>query len=386
MAFADAFLASLLVALISTPVLRRVALRFGAVDRPGARSTHVHDVPYLGGLAIFLACAAGLAVLLWHGVAAVQAERLRGVLYGGLIVVIAGVADDLGQVWARFVPWLADRERRGVRPAVKVLAQVAGATVLFTHGVRIVDMQNPFAHYDYIEFGWAAYPLTVLWVVAVSNAVNLVDGLDGLAAGLSSIAAATLLVVAVINGMWLAMLFCGVLLGACLGFLPWNFHPARIFMGDAGALFLGFALGAVSVIGPLKSPTLVALAVPALALGLPVFDTALAILRRWRKGQGVAAADHGHVHHRLLDLGFSHRDAVLALYVVSGWLGVSALAVARVGPLLGGAIVAFVVLSVGLAARWAGMTGARRAEARALPDEQLRQVPLAAPPPPPPLR
>ncbi len=384
MAFADAFLASLVVALVSTPLLRRVALRFGVVDRPGARSTHVHDVPYLGGLAIFLACAAGLAVLLAHGGTAVQQERLWGVLYGGAIVVLVGVADDLGQIWARFVPWLADRERRGVRPSVKILAQVAGATLLFTHGVRIVDMQNPFARYDYFEFGWAAYPLTVLWVVAVSNAVNLVDGLDGLAAGLSSIAAATLLVVALINGMWLAVLFCGVLLGACLGFLPWNFHPARIFMGDAGALFLGFALGAVSVIGPLKSPTLVALAVPALALGLPVFDTTLAIVRRWRKGQGVAAADHGHVHHRLLDLGFSHRDAVLALYVVSGWLGVSALAVAQVGPVLGGVIVVFVVLSVSLAARWAGMTGPRRVRAIEPPDEvHQTPLPLAAPPPPP---
>ncbi len=384
MAFTDAFLAALVVALASTPLLRRVALRFGAVDRPGARSTHVRDVPYLGGLAIFLACAAGLGVLLLRGGGAMHQEQLRGVLYGGLIVVIAGVADDLGQLWARFAPWLSDREGRGVRPAVKILAQVLGATVLFTHGVRIVDMQNPFAHYDYIEFGWAAYPLTVLWVVAVSNAVNLVDGLDGLAAGLSSIAAATLLVVAWISGMWLAALFSAVLLGACLGFLPWNFHPARIFMGDAGALFLGFALGAVSVIGPLKSPTLVALAVPALALGLPVFDTALAILRRWRKGQGVAAADHAHVHHRLLDLGFSHRDAVLALYVVSGWLGVSALAVARVGPLLGGAIVAFVVLSVGLAARWAGMTGGRREQRpRADGDSGPATLPLAAPPPPP---
>jgi len=358
-----AFLPAVIVALAVTPAVRRLALRVGAIDRPGAGHIHRRAVPYLGGIGIAAAFTAALLVLLLVHRDPQDRSAMTGILLGGLIVAVIGVIDDTGEFWASRLPWLADAEGRGLRPAVKLSGQVLAAAVLCPFGVVIYGIQNPFtpATPDWIGFGWAAYPLTVFWVVAICNAVNLVDGLDGLAAGISSIAAGTLLVVALLAGNMVGTaLLCAALLGASLGFLPWNFHPARIFMGDAGALFLGFALGAVSVVGPLKSATIVALSVPALAIGLPVLDTVLAIVRRWGAGRMVGTRDHAHVHHRLLAMGLSHRDAVLALYVISGWLGISALAVERVGPLFGAIIVLFVVFSVAMGARLAGVLPRRR--------------------------
>ena len=327
--------AAIAVVLVVTPLVRRFALRVGAVDRPGARSVHRVPVPYLGGVAIFAGLIAGLAaVAVVHpGVLAGNGLSLVGIALGGLCILALGVADDLGRLWVHRVPWLGDAEGRGLRPAPKLVAEVAAALILCASGLRIPDIHLPFGQpCAYIMFGPAAqYALTVTWVVAITNAVNLIDGLDGLAAGVSAISAGTLLVVAVLNpSMGLAVVVAAVVLGAAAGFLPFNFHPARIFMGDGGALLLGFALSAVSLIEPLKSPTLVTLALPILALGVPILDTGLAILRRLGRRQLVGSADRAHVHHRLLDLGLGQRDAVLSLYVASGWLGVAALAALNV--------------------------------------------------------
>ncbi len=364
-ALVTAFLPAAIVAFCTTPIIRRLAVRVGALDRPGVGHNHRNAVPYLGGVGIVAAFCVGLLILLYVDHDPQDRAAMYGILLGGVMVAVVGVIDDTGAFWATRLPWLADADRRGLRPVFKLAGQTLAAVILCHYHVVIYGMQNPFRPNtpDWISFGWAAYPLTIFWVVAISNAVNLVDGLDGLATGISSIAAATLLVVALLSGNMVgAALLCAVLLGACLGFLPWNFHPARIFMGDAGALFLGFALGAVSVVGPLKSATVVALSVPALAIGLPVLDTVLAIVRRWGAGTMVGARDQAHVHHRLLDLGLSHRDAVLALYVISGWLGISALAVERVGPLLGAGILVFVIVSLTLGARLAGVLPQRRAK------------------------
>jgi len=351
-------------ALALTPLLRRLALRLGAVAHPGPGHIHRRPVAYLGGVGIFAGFVLGVAALFLFGAPFVGGDggRIKGLLEGGLLILALGVLDDLGPLWARRAPFLADAEGRGMRPAVKLAGQVGAALILCAHGATIVDMHVPFSRdvCAYFAFGWAAWPLTVLWVVAVTNAVNLVDGLDGLAAGVSGISAATLLAVALGAHMWAAAWASAALLGGCLGFLPFNFHPARIFMGDAGALFLGFALSAIAVIGPLKGPTTVTLAVPALAVGLPVIDTVMAIVRRWRGGQMVGTRDEAHVHHRLLRLGLSHRDAVLALYAVSGWLGVSAIAVENLTPLIGGLVLLFVVATAVLAARLAGWAGAKR--------------------------
>ncbi len=322
--------------LAATPLARRIALRAGAVDRPGVRSVHREPVPYLGGLAIFVGILGGLGTLAALHPAALggNGSALLGIALGGALIVVFGAADDLGRFWSGRLPWLADSEGRGLRPAAKLVVEIGAALILCACGVRIPDIHRPFSANPcaYIVFGPPAqYALSVLWVVAITNAVNLIDGLDGLAAGVSAISAGTLLIVALLNpSMGAAALLSAVVLGACAGFLPFNFHPARIFMGDAGALLLGFVLSAVSLIEPLKSPTLVTLAVPILVLGVPILDTGLAVLRRWRRGQLVGAADRAHVHHRLLDLGLSHRDAVLSLYAASGWLGVSALAALNV--------------------------------------------------------
>jgi UDP-GlcNAc:undecaprenyl-phosphate GlcNAc-1-phosphate transferase len=336
-----------------TPVLRRVALRVGAVDRPGSRSVHKRAVPFLGGIGIFSAFAAGILAALVLDRHGLDRRAMWGLLLGGALIVMTGLVDDAGRMWGKRIPFLADREGRGLRPLFKLIPQVAAGIVLFHYGVRITFIENPFATgaanaYWYLPMA-GAFAVTVLWVVAVTNAVNLIDGLDGLAAGVSSISAATLLVISLEfpqNVGAGAAVICAVLLASALGFLPWNFHPARIFMGDAGALFLGYALAAVSIVGQLKTVTAVSLAVPALALGIPVLDTALAIVRRWRARQLPGVADNGHLHHRLLDLGLTHRDAVLVLYVASGWLGLAAITVARVGAGMGLAVVGLVVASV----------------------------------------
>lgn len=347
-----------------TPLMRKVALRFGALSYPAEGHVHSKPTPYLGGVGIFGGFALGLGALLvlGGGLAASDRTKLLGVLIAGSVIVALGVLDDLGSRWAPRFPAFADADKRGMRPVVKVVGEVGAALILCATGVSIAGVHVPFSHdpCSWMAFGpWTAWPLTVIWVVAITNAVNLIDGLDGLAAGVSSISAGTLLVVALMAGWWPAALLAGVLLGSCLGFLPFNFHPARIFMGDAGALFLGFMLSAVSVVGPMKGPTVLTLAVPALALGLPVFDTVMAILRRWRSGRLMGTRDQAHIHHRLLALGLSHRDAVLALYVVSGWLGVSALAVESLTPQLGLAILVFVVISGALVARLVGVVGHR---------------------------
>ncbi len=357
-----------------TPAIRRLAVRWGAVDRPRPGHMHRRPVPYLGGLGMVAAFCASLLIYVHPGLlfflhlhAPQDGETIVGILQGGLIVATVGAVDDLGEFWACRIPWLADAERHGLRPGVKLAGQVLAAVVLCAHGVLIYGMMDPFRPVTptWLPFGWAAYPLTVFWVVAICNALNLVDGLDGLAAGIACIASGTLLLVALLSGdTGAAIVLCAALLGTSLGFLPWNFYPARIFMGDAGAMFLGFGLAATSVVGPLKGATLVALSVPVLAIGLPVLDTVLAVLRRWRAGRLVGTRDNAHVHNRLVDLGLGHRDTVLALYVISGWLGISALAIDKVGPGAGTLILLFVVGSVALGARLAGVLPQRPARAK----------------------
>jgi len=335
----SAFVWAVVSVAVLTPVMRRLAAAVGAVDRPGPRSVHQRPVPLLGGVALYLAFA--VAVLAHFGWGD---PELRGLLLGGALIVAIGVLDDTAELWGRRLRWLRDAEVRGLHPLAKLLVEVGGAVVLWLYGVRI----------DYVHvligptsFGpVASLLLTVLWVVALTNAMNLIDGLDGLTAGVTAIASLVMWIIAVRQGtMPEAAALAAVLFGVSVGFLPWNFYPARIFMGDAGALFVGYALASVAIIGPIKAPTAMSLEVPILALGFPVVDTLVAIVRRLRLRRPVAQADRGHLHHRLLDLGLSQRGAVVLLYVVSGWLGVGALAVSDSGAVLGFGIVLFIVLS-----------------------------------------
>ncbi len=333
----QAFFVALVVALVATPVVRRVALAVKALDHPKERSIHKEPVPYLGGLAIFIAFAAAAALGL-----GVEGQAVRGILLGGTFILLFGILDD----------------RVALRPAVKLVGQIAAAGILVAHGVRIHFITHPFGD-GLLRLGDWTIPITILWVVAVINVINLIDGLDGLAAGIAAIGALTLLLAATQQPLEpaAAILLTAALAGAVLGFLPYNFNPARIFMGDGGSMFVGFVLAAVSVEGSLKSPAAMTLVVPVLALGLPILDTVLAILRRWRRGLPIGQADREHFHHRLLQLGLTQREVVLSMYLGSGWLGVSALAIVNADTWVALGIMAFVLLTLGVAAWKVGMFG-----------------------------
>ncbi|MDI3298824.1 MAG: MraY family glycosyltransferase [Bacillota bacterium] len=323
------------ISLGATPLMRRLALAAGALDRPNRRSVHTRPVPYLGGLAI------GLAVILSLAAAGHAEDPLfRGFLAGGLLILLVGLADDV----YRMPAWL------------KLLCQVAVALVTVVWGgLRITYLKDPFAG-TFWHLGWWGAPLTVIWLVAVMNVINLADGLDGLAAGITAIVAGTMLLGAMQSGQGpVAMIGAAALMGATLGFLPYNFPPAKIFMGDAGALFLGFTLATTAIQGMAKGAAAVALAVPALALGVPILDTAFAIVRRARNHQSIGTADRDHLHHRLLAMGLSQREAVLLIYMVTGWLGVGAIAISEASIWVGFFIFAFLALSLVYAARTFGL-------------------------------
>ena len=294
-----------------TPPVRSLALRLGAVDRPGGRRVNRRPVPRMGGLAIalgFLTAAPALCPL---------DGPLGGLLGGALLIVWMGAADDLFDL----------------RPMLKLLIQLAAALIAVRGGVVLGAISVPSGGSVSLPPLLAA-ALTVLWLVACTNAVNLIDGLDGLAVGVSALGSLSMLIVALAVSAPAVAVLLAALCGACLGFLPYNGSPARIFMGDAGSQFLGFALGALSVMGLLKFHTLVSFFVPLLALSVPLTDTAFAVCRRLWRGQSPFHADRGHIHHRLLDLGLSQRQAVAVLYGVSSLQGLAAVLLAGTNALL----------------------------------------------------
>lgn len=322
--YAVAFLVAAGLAAATTPLIRLLAIYTGFLAMPTERGVHTRPVPQLGGLAIFLGFA---AVLLWRF--GWQDPTTKAVLTGGFAIVALGVVDD----------------RIRLRPWVKLGGQMAIAAMTVTMGVQMEWLHMPMLG-GYVYLNAWGFPLTVIWIVAIVNVMNLIDGLDGLAAGVASIAAITLLFTALQGGMpEVSVVLSAALAGAALGFLPFNFNPARIFMGDAGSMFLGFGLAVVSVEGLLKGTTMIALGIPVLALGLPIADTLMAIVRRLQSGRSIVEADRQHLHHRLLELGLSHRDTVIVLYIASGWLGISAWTLSAVRPIQGGLILAFVAFS-----------------------------------------
>ena len=300
-----ALLTASLVALISTPVVRSLAFRVGAVDVPkDSRRMHSHPIPRMGGLAIFFGFI--LSVLIFLPLT----QELRGMLLGGVVIVILGIFDDIFAL-----------------PALpKFIVQILAALIAVLAGNRIEFLSNPniFSEDLFWELGWLAIPITVLWIVGITNAVNLIDGLDGLACGVSTISAATMLVIALLVSERDVAVMMAALAGACMGFLPYNFNPAKIFMGDTGATFLGFIMATMSVEGMFKQYTIISFVVPFLMLGLPIFDVCFAVVRRVSHGQSPMKPDRGHVHHRLIDMGFSQKQAVGVLYVISAILGLSA--------------------------------------------------------------
>ncbi|MBI3947297.1 MAG: undecaprenyl/decaprenyl-phosphate alpha-N-acetylglucosaminyl 1-phosphate transferase [Armatimonadetes bacterium] len=305
-----AFGAALLVAYLATPLVAWLAVRAGAVDRPSQRKIHERVMPRWGGIAILGAFVTALLLAWWVasllGVSLVtnlaDKREFIGVVLGALIVAVAGALDDLYDL----------------SPGLQLAGQGIAATAAMFLGVKIEFISNPFAPEGGVLYlgDFGAF-VTVFWIIGITKAVDLIDGMDGLAAGIAAIAAATTALMALAAGQPHVALIGAALAGGAIGFLRHNFNPARIFMGTVGAYVLGFVLAASSIIGVMKIPVLIALVVPILALGVPIFDTAFAIVRRALQRRPIFSADRGHVHHRLLNLGLSQRQTVLVLYSVA---------------------------------------------------------------------
>ena len=322
---AAALVVAFLVAVITTPVVKNLAFKMGAVDVPkDNRRMHDHPIPRMGGLAIFLGFLLSVLVFLDLN------NQLRGMLLGSVIIVVLGIFDDIYSLKAMF----------------KFCVQIAAALVAALSGNVIDTLSNPnvFSRNLYWDLGWLSIPVTVLWIVAITNAVNLIDGLDGLACGVSAIGSMTLLVISLAISDGPVAILMAALTGGCLGFLPYNMNPAKIFMGDTGSTFLGFILAVVSIQGLFKLYTIISFAVPFLILGLPIFDTAFAFIRRIAHGQSPMHADRSHIHHRLIDMGLNQKQAVATLYVISAILGLSAVVLTTSGE--GRAMLLFLVLCI----------------------------------------
>ena len=307
-----ALLCAFVVSFLMCPMVKSFAYKIGAIDVPkDNRRMHKKPVPRLGGLAIFLGFI--VSMLLFVRID----HQMQGILLGASIIVVLGVVDDMSPLRAYF----------------KFCVQIFAALVAVFHGVVIQTLSNPnvFAESPYWDLGWLAVPITVLWIVGITNAVNLIDGLDGLACGVSTISAISMLVIALLVSEGDVALVMASLVGACLGFLPFNKNPAKMFMGDTGSTFLGYILATSSIQGLFKYYAIVSFAVPFLILGLPMFDTLFAIIRRLAHGQNPMAPDRGHIHHRLIDMGLNQKQAVAALYVISSILGLSAVVLTSSG-------------------------------------------------------
>jgi UDP-GlcNAc:undecaprenyl-phosphate GlcNAc-1-phosphate transferase len=283
----------------SIPYVRKFAVRIGFVDKPNERKIHKHPIPLLGGLPLYV------GFVLTSGLFGQAGKTFWGIAVGGFLIFVIGILDDYYKTRGKdFRAW------------PKFVMQILAAVILILFGVNIGGVSLPFHHTFYPFPGWLSAFATILWVVAITNMINLLDGVDGLAAGLSAISAMSLFFIALLKAQPAMAVFAVVLMGAALGFLRHNFHPARIFMGDSGATFVGFVLAAIAVNGAFKSATLVSLVVPVLALGVPILDTLWVIVRRLRENRPIYVADKGHTFHLLMKSGLSQVQTVAFLYLV----------------------------------------------------------------------
>jgi UDP-GlcNAc:undecaprenyl-phosphate GlcNAc-1-phosphate transferase len=313
-----AFVISAVVVLLTTPIVRRIGLKSGRVDLPGGRKVHEKPMVRLGGVSIFLGTLISL-LLVWatggfidgtgQHLAPPEEFQIWGVTIGGLAFFLIGLMDDLF----------------GLSAFSRLLMQVIVATIAWHVGVSIDFLTIPFYGLTQLP-DFISLPVTVLWLVGMANAINWIDGLDGLAAGVSGIAAIIMLVVSLFMNQPAAALIAAALAGGSLGFLRYNFNPAKIFMGDGGAYFMGFTLAGVGVIGLVKTVTTAAVLLPYLILAVPILDMSAVILDRIRCGSSPFVADKRHLHHRLLNAGLSHRVTVLFIYALTLWAGSLALA------------------------------------------------------------
>lgn len=303
---------ALIISLVLVPFVAKLAIKIGAVDKPNARKVHTKLMPRMGGFAIYLSFFAVL--FLSHDL---TREHI-GLFVGGTVLVLVGIIDDMKDIPAK----------------VKLLGQILAACIVVASGVRVEFMTN-FILGGMFPLYIFSVPFTVIWIVAIINAVNLIDGLDGLAAGTSIIAAVTMAISGYATGQTEMASIALILIGSTLGFLKYNFHPAKIFMGDTGSMFLGYNLAVLAVMGFTKSFTLLSLVTPILVLAIPILDTLFAIIRRKMNNKPIFKPDKNHLHHCLLNYGFSHRDTVLVIYAVSAVLALCGLIMTYLNPAQG---------------------------------------------------
>lgn len=285
-----------------TPFVRKFAEKINAMDVPkDDRRMHKKPIPLLGGLAILISFS--LTLILKPG--PLKTYEI-GIIIGAIVISVGGFIDDV------YV----------LKPWQKIIFQLAAAIVLILYNVRITNITNPFSTLNtYLGTGFLSIPLTIVWVIGLTNALNLIDGLDGLCAGIAGISCITILIIAILNKRWEAAVLTSILIGSIYGFLPYNFNPASIFIGDTGSQLLGFLLAAISMEGTIKSAAAFAIVVPILAIGLPIYDTLFAIIRRKVNGKPIMQGDKGHLHHRLIQMGLSQKQAVIIMYFISAVLG-----------------------------------------------------------------
>lgn len=325
-----ALLAAFLIALALTPPVKRLAIRLGAIDMPGKKGTeserHLHaaPTPRMGGLAIYIGCCAAIILFL------PMSQKIVFMLLGSVIIAVLGILDDIFDLKA----W------------VKLLVQLAAAGVAVYGGntIRFFSSLSAVSDHSHFNLGILSVPVSIFWIVLITNAVNLIDGLDGLAAGVSTISSISMVVIALTYSNYSVAVTTGALAGACIGFLPYNRPPAKIFMGDTGSTFIGYILAVASIQGLFKFYAVISFVIPFFMLGLPIFDVFYAATLRISHGESPLHADRKHVHYRLIDMGFSKKQAVAVLYVASAILGLTAVICTTSG--LSRALVALVAMGI----------------------------------------
>ncbi len=313
-----------------TLIVRHLANKYGIGAHPNGRTVHLKFIPCLGGLAVYLAffIGVGIAVILFPEMRDGALRKFIGLFIGSSLVMGIGIYDDF----------------RAATALQKFTFQIIGAIIVFYLGFKIHYISNPFG--EGLDLGIFAMPVTVFWIVGMSNAINQIDGLDGLAAGVTAIVSITLIAITVSMGNMFIVFSCLILLGASLGFLRYNFNPASIFMGDTGSLFLGFLLGCLTIEEKFHTASPVSILIPLILLGIPIVDTLLKIVRRGIYGKNPLIADRDHIHHRALNRGYSHKQTVLLFYLANIILGVLAFTLIYVQPVIAAVIITFILLGI----------------------------------------
>lgn len=330
LAIVVAFIASL----ILTPLVRKLAFRIGAVDQPNYRKVHTGLMPRIGGLAMFGAFLIGYVIL------RPEDSHATGILVGALLIILTGFLDDMLEITAK----------------AKVFGQLAAAIIVVTWGGLQIEFINiPFV--GQLEFGMLSIPVTIIWIIGITNAINLIDGLDGLAAGVSTIALISLAIMAMLMANPFVVATAAILAASSLGFLFFNFHPAKIFMGDTGSLFLGYMISVLALLG-FKNVAVISLIIPIIILGVPISDTFFAIVRRIRMKQKISAPDKSHLHHCLLKSGFSHKQTVLIIYGIAALFGLAAILFSQATVWGSVILIAVLLLAIELFVEVIGLAGA----------------------------